>query len=70
MYAIDNVLFITKSIITYMLHFPGYDLNGDGKVSIEEFKRVMIKTGRVSPEDIERMLGRADTDDDGYKSKY
>ena len=53
----------------YMLHFPGYDLNGDGKVSIEEFKRVMIKTGRVSPEDIERMLGRADTDDDGYKSK-
>ena len=53
----------------YIWHIPGYDLNGDGKVSIEEFKRVMIKTGRVSPEDIERMLGRADTDDDGYKSK-
>ena len=43
----------------------GYDLDGDGKVTLAEFKRVMIKTGRVSPEDIEKMIGRADVDDDG-----
>ena len=43
----------------------GYDLNNDGKVSVEEFKRVMMKTGRVTPEAIERMLGKADKDSDG-----
>ena len=26
----------------------------------------MIKTGRVKPEDIEKMIGKADLDDDGY----
>ena len=41
-------------------------MNNDGKVTIEEFKRVMIKTGRVKPEDIEKMIGKADLDDDGY----
>jgi len=46
--------------------FKGYDLDGDGKVTLAEFKRVMIKTGRVSPEDIEKMIGRADVDDDGH----
>ena len=43
----------------------GYDLNNDGKVSVEEFKRVMMKTGRVTPEAIEKMLGKADKDSDG-----
>jgi len=45
--------------------FKGYDLNNDGKVSVEEFKRVMMKTGRVTPEAIEKMLGKADKDSDG-----
>ena len=40
-------------------------MDGDGKVTLAEFKRVMIKTGKVSPEDIEKMIGRADVDDDG-----
>ena len=45
--------------------YKGYDLNHDGKVSVEEFKRVMMKTGRVTPEAIEKMLGKADKDSDG-----
>ena len=30
----------------------------------------MMKTGRVTPEAIEKMLGKADKDSDGYKNTY
>ena len=25
---------------------PGYDVNGDGKVSVLEFKRIMLRSGK------------------------
>ena len=33
--------FMTNKII------PGYDINGDGKVTIKEFKRIMARTGKT-----------------------
>ena len=27
--------------------FKGYDINGDGKVTITEFKRIMARTGKT-----------------------
>ena len=62
MLCIIKTVFV-KTMLTLL---SGYDLNNDGKVTIEEFKRVMMKTGRVSTEDIEKMIGKADVDTDGY----
>ena len=44
----------------------GYDIDGDGKVSIREFKRIMMKTGKVDPDEIEKMIEKADVDSDGF----
>ena len=27
--------------------FSGYDVNGDGKVSVAEFKRIMLRSGII-----------------------
>ena len=43
----------------------GYDKNGDGKVTIAEFKRVMARTSHLSDEAIEDMVKTADVDKDG-----
>ena len=61
--------------------FRGYDKNGDGKVTREEFKRVMLRTrstrkklakiikiyflSNCSDEKIEAMLAKADVDKSG-----
>ena len=43
----------------------GYDKNGDGKVTLSEFKRVMSRSSHMSDKDIEEMLRKADVDKDG-----
>ena len=43
----------------------GYDKNGDGKVTVGEFKRVMARNSHMSDEAIENMLRKADVDKDG-----
>ena len=49
-----------------IMTIPGYDIDGDGKVSLPEFKRILMKTGKLSPEDIEKLIERADVDNDGF----
>ena len=43
----------------------GYDKNGDGKVTVAEFKRVMARTSHLSDKAIEDMIRKADVDKDG-----
>ena len=59
----------------------GYDVNGDGKVSVAEFKRIMLRSGdtfllpdnsllqyhpgKSTHAEIEKMLQKADVDNDG-----
>jgi len=45
--------------------FKGYDLNSDGRVTVKEFRRIMIRTGKMSDGDIEKMIEKADVDNDG-----
>ena len=46
--------------------FEGMDVNGDGYISRDELKHAMVNMGeRLSDEEIEDMLGEADTDGDG-----
>ena len=65
--------------------FKGYDLNSDGRVTVKEFRRIMIRTGEIgqrerqrerqrdsyiflgkmSDGDIEKMIEKADVDNDG-----
>jgi len=45
--------------------FKGYDVNGDGKVSVAEFKRIMLRSGKSTHAEIEKMLKKADVDNDG-----
>ena len=28
--------------------FKGYDINGDGKVTLKEFRRIMARTGNIT----------------------
>jgi len=44
--------------------FKGY-LNSDGRVTVKEFRRIMIRTGKMSDGDIEKMIEKADVDNDG-----
>ena len=61
---------------------PGYDLNSDGRVTVKEFRRIMVRTGKchhsrlgrtllgllegkMSDGDIEKMIEKADVDNDG-----
>ena len=41
-------------------------MDGDGKVSVPEFKRILIKTGKLSPEEVEKLAEKADVDNDGF----
>jgi len=43
----------------------GYDLNSDGRVTVKEFRRIMVRTGKMSDGDIEKMIEKADVDNDG-----
>ena len=58
----------------------GYDINGDGKVTVKEFKRIMARTGeelwcffcifgfllgKMSEEEIVKMIEKTDVDSDG-----
>ena len=43
----------------------GYDKNGDGTVTMAEFTAVMKKVGRLTDNEIEEMLKKADKDGDG-----
>jgi len=45
--------------------FKGYDLNSDGRVTVKEFRRIMVRTGKMSDGDIEKMIEKADVDNDG-----
>jgi len=45
--------------------FKGYDINGDGRVTVKEFKRIMSRQGKLSHKDIENMISKADIDSDG-----
>jgi len=45
--------------------FKGYDINGDGKVTVKEFKRIMARTGKMSEEEIVKMIEKTDVDSDG-----
>ena len=56
-------IFCSKIFILYFC--IGYDKNGDGKVTVSEFKRVMTRTSHLSDKDIEEMIRKADVDKDG-----
>ena len=51
---------------TLMSAFAIFDQNGDGTISADELKEVMNELGeKASEEDIERVLSRIDTNNDG-----
>ena len=69
------ILWLTKWKI-----LSGYDINGDGKVTVKEFKRIMARTGeelwcffcifgfllgKMSEEEIVKMIEKTDVDSDG-----
>jgi Ca2+-binding EF-hand superfamily protein len=49
--------------------FPVVDTNGDGLISPAELARLYERNGTpITPEEMERIFSRADTDDDGLIS--
>ena len=45
--------------------FKGYDINGDGKITVKEFERIAKRTGKWSSKDVDKMIEKADVDGDG-----
>merc|ERR1712130_969054 len=46
--------------------FRGYDKNGDGRVTMAEFKRVMLRTSPgMSDQKLDEMIAKADVDNNG-----
>jgi len=60
-----NMSDLAKNVEFLKAAFKGYDLNSDGRVTVKEFRRIMIRTGRMSDGDIEKMIEKADVDNDG-----
>jgi len=56
---------LAKNVEFLKAAFKGYDLNSDGRVTVKEFRRIMIRTGKMSDGDIEKMIEKADVDNDG-----
>ena len=76
-----NMSDLAKNVEFLKAAFKGYDLNSDGRVTVKEFRRIMIRTGipgnlffigimpnlsgKMSDGDIEKMIEKADVDNDG-----
>merc|ERR1712226_757800 len=56
---------LTKDEDFLQAAFRGYDKNKDGKISMEEFKRVMTRSN-MSKGQVENMVKAADLDGNGY----
>jgi len=45
--------------------FRGFDKNGDGTVSLSEFREVMKRSGKITDAHINEMMKKGDLDGDG-----
>ena len=44
-----------------------FDANGDGRISVEELRHVMVNLGDpLTDEEVDEMMREADKDNDGY----
>ena len=47
--------------------FRVFDANGDGRISVEELRHVMVNLGDpLTDEEVDEMMREADKDNDGY----